>query len=212
MRAISDGSVALAALMEHAPHLVIIDWNMPGFAALDLIAGARRMRVPHEVRLILLSALSNEPDVVAGFDLGADDYIAKPFSVREVVARVCAVLRPQSRHNRGEVVSCGELMIESSTNRVTARGRVLNLRGVEYRILKFIMSHPRELFTRAQILSHVWGSKSKVDERTIDVNVRRLRKILEAPGYEAHIQTVRGFGYRFATARELTAPMEKGVE
>ena len=200
VRTIGDGSAAAAALAERPPHLVIIDWNMPGFAALEVIAAARQVRTPQAVRLILLSALSSEPDVVTGFELGADDYITKPYSVREAVARVFAVLRsrPHSSEHHCSVISCGGLMLDMSANRVTARGRLLNLRGFEYRILEFLMSNFGRTFNRAQILREVWGGDSEIDERTIDVNVRRLRKILAEPGFEAHIQTVRGFGYRFA--------------
>jgi len=198
VRAVREGSAAVAALAERPPHLLMIDWNLAGFAALEVIASARRVRVPHEVRLILLSALSSEPDVVAGFDLGADDYISKPYSVREVVARVCAVLRPHPRNQR-PVINFDELTLDTSANRVTVRGELLNLRGAEYRILEFLMMHPGRTFNRTQLLTHIWGDDTEVDERTIDVNVRRLRKVLTAPGYEAHIQTVRGFGYRFAS-------------
>jgi two-component system, OmpR family, phosphate regulon response regulator PhoB len=197
VRAITEGSAADAAMGERLPHLVIIDWNMPGFAALDLIAGIRRTRVPHIVRLMLLSALSSEPDVVAGFDIGADEYITKPFSVREVVARVFALLRTRAHENGSSVIGCNELMLDASTNRVTVHGRPLKLSGVEYRLLQFLMTHPGRTFHRAQLLAQVWGSDSDVDERTIDVNVQRLRKILDEPGYGAHIQTVRGSGYRF---------------
>jgi two-component system, OmpR family, phosphate regulon response regulator PhoB len=197
VRAITDGSAADAAMGERLPHLVIIDWNMPGFAALDLIADIRGMRAPHAVRLMLLSALSSEPDVVAGFDIGADEYVTKPFSVREVVARVFALLRARAHENGSWIIGCDDLMIDASTNRVTVHGRPLKLSGVEYRLLQFLMAHPGRTFHRAQLLAEVWGSESDVDERTIDVNVQRLRKILEEPGYGAHIQTVRGFGYRF---------------
>ncbi len=201
VRTTGEGSAAAAALAERPPHLLIIDWNMPGFAALEMIAAARQVRMPQVVRLIFLSALSSEPDVVAGFDLGADDYITKPFSVREAVARVFAVLRshPHASERRRSVISCGGLTLDRSSNRVTAGGKSLNLRGFEYRILEFLMSNSGRTFDRAQILREVWGGDSEIDERTIDVNVRRLRKILAEPGYEAHIQTVRGFGYRFAS-------------
>jgi two-component system, OmpR family, phosphate regulon response regulator PhoB len=197
VRAITDGTVADAAMAERLPHLVIIDWNTPGFAALDLIADIRGTRVPHAVRLMLLSALSSEPDVVAGFDIGADDYITKPFSVREVVARVFSVLRPRPHENRSSVIGCDELMLDGSTNRVTVHGRLLKLSGVEYRLLQFLMAHPGRTFHRTQLLAEVWGNGSDIDERTIDVNVQRLRKILDEPGHDAQIQTVRGFGYRF---------------
>ncbi len=198
VRAITDGTAAVAAVAERPPHLVIIDWNMPGLAALEVIQGVRRARVPQAMRLIILSALSTEQDVVMGLNLGADDYIAKPFSLREVVARVCTVLRSHSYEVRRSALSCDELVLDGSTNRVTAQGRLLNLRGVEYRLLEFLMSHPGRTFNRNQLLAQVWGGDSDVDERTVDVNVQRLRKILAEPGYEAYIQTVRGFGYRFA--------------
>jgi two-component system, OmpR family, phosphate regulon response regulator PhoB len=198
VRAITDGSAAIVAVAERPPHLVIIDWNMPGLAALEVIQGVRKARAPQAVRLIILSALSGEQDVVTGLNLGADDYIAKPFSVREVVARVCSVLRSHQYEDQHSALSCDDLVLDGSTNRVTARGRLLNLRGVEYRLLEFLMSHTGRTFNRTQLLAQVWGDDSEVDERTVDVNVQRLRKILAEPGYEAYIQTVRGFGYRFA--------------
>jgi two-component system, OmpR family, phosphate regulon response regulator PhoB len=198
VRAITDGAAAIAAVAERPPHLVIIDWNMPGLAALEVIQGVRRARVPQAVRLIILSALSGEQDVVTGLNLGADDYIAKPFSLREVVARVCSVLRSHPHESQRSALSCDDLVLDGSTNRVTAHGRLLNLRGVEYRLLEFLMTHPGRTFNRTQLLAQVWGGDSEVDERTVDVNVQRLRKILAEPGYEAYIQTVRGFGYRFA--------------
>jgi two-component system phosphate regulon response regulator PhoB len=198
VRAITDGSAAIVAVAERPPHLVIIDWNMPGLAALEVIQGVRKARAPQAVRLIILSALSGEQDVVTGLNLGADDYIAKPFSVREVVARVCSVLRSHQYEDQHSALSCDDLVLDGSTNRVTAKGRLLNLRGVEYRLLEFLMSHPGRTFNRTQLLAQVWGDDSEVDERTVDVNVQRLRKILAEPGYEAYIQTVRGFGYRFA--------------
>jgi two-component system phosphate regulon response regulator PhoB len=198
VRAISDVSAAITAVADRPPHLVIIDWNMPGLAALKVIQGVRKARQPQGVRLIILSTMSDEQDVVTGLNLGADDYIAKPFSLREVVARVCTVLRCHHRQGRGPELSCDELVLDGSTNRVSAQGKLLNLRGVEYRLLEFLMSYPGRTFNRTQLLAQVWGGDSEVDERTVDVNVQRLRKILTEPGYEAYIQTVRGFGYRFA--------------
>jgi two-component system, OmpR family, phosphate regulon response regulator PhoB len=199
VRAITDGTAAISAVAERPPHLVIIDWNMPGLAALEVIQGVRRARTPQAIRLIILSALSGEQDVVTGLNLGADDYIAKPFSLREVVARVSVLLRSHPHEAQRPALCCDELVLDSSTNRVTAQGRLLNLRGVEYRLLEFLMSHRGRTFNRTQLLAQVWGDDSDVDERTVDVNVQRLRKILAEPGYEAYIQTVRGFGYRFAS-------------
>ena len=199
VRAITDGNAAISAVAERPPHLVIIDWNMPGLAALEVIQGVRTARTPQAIRLIILSALSGEQDVVTGLNLGADDYIAKPFSLREVVARVSVLLRSHPHEAQQPALCCDELVLDASTNRVTAHGRPLNLRGVEYRLLEFLMSHRGRTFNRTQLLAQVWGGDSEVDERTVDVNVQRLRKILAEPGYEAYIQTVRGFGYRFAS-------------
>jgi len=200
VRAITEGAAAMAAVAERPPHLVIIDWNMPGLAALEVIQGVRNPRTPRAatIRLIILSALSGEQDVVTGLDLGADDYIAKPFSLREVVARVCTVLGSHRFEEQRSFLACDNLVLDAVANRVTAQGRPLTLRGVEYRLLEFLMTHPGRTFNRTQLLAQVWGDDSEVDERTVDVNVQRLRRILAKPGYEAYIQTVRGFGYRFA--------------
>ncbi len=201
VRAITDGSAAVASVVERPPHLIIIDWNMPGFASLEVIQGVRRVSSPRAIRLIILSALCGEQDVVTGLELGADDYIAKPFSLREVVARVSALLRTRPSLNQRPTLTCDDLVLDPATNRVTAQGKPVNLRGVEYRLLEFLMSHTGKTFNRNQLLRQVWGDDKEVDERTVDVNVQRLRKILSEPGYEAHIQTVRGFGYRFAPPR-----------
>jgi two-component system phosphate regulon response regulator PhoB len=198
VRAITDGSAAIAAVAERPPHLVIIDWNSSGLAAFEAIRGVCGACGPRGVRLIILSALAGEQDVVTGLELGADDYITKPFSLCEVVARVRTVLRSHQHESRRSVLSCDDLVLDVSTSRVTYRGQLLNLRGIEYRLLEFLMSHVGRTFNRTHLLAQVWGGDSEVDERTVDVNVQRLRKILVEPGYDAYIQTVRGFGYRFA--------------
>jgi two-component system phosphate regulon response regulator PhoB len=198
VRAITDGSAAVTAVAERPPHLLIIDWNVPGFAALEVIQRLRNARAPQTVRLIILSELSGEEHVVTGLNLGADDYITKPFSLREVVARVCVLLRTHSHETQHLALCCDDLVLDAATNRVTVRGKLINLRGVEYRLLEFLMAHTGRTFNRTQLLSQVWGGDTEVDERTVDVNVQRLRKILSERGYESYIQTVRGFGYRFA--------------
>jgi two-component system phosphate regulon response regulator PhoB len=198
VRAITDGSAAVTAVAERPPHLLIIDWNVPGFAALEVIQRLRNARAPQIVRLIILSELSGEEHVVTGLNLGADDYITKPFSLREVVARVCVLLRTHSHETQHLALCCDDLVLDAATNRVTVRGKLINLRGVEYRLLEFLMAHTGRTFNRTQLLSQVWGGDTEVDERTVDVNVQRLRKILSERGYESYIQTVRGFGYRFA--------------
>jgi two-component system phosphate regulon response regulator PhoB len=198
VRTIADGAAALAAVAERPPRLMIVDWNMPGMVALELIQGARRTRVPQAVRLIILSALSGEQHVVTALNLGADDYIAKPYSLREVIARVCAVLRINAQEAQEPTLCCDELVLDTATHRVMARGRLLNLRGIEYRLLEYLMAHSGRTLNRNQLLAHVWGDECALDAHTVDVNVQRLRKTLREPGYEAYIQTIRGFGYRFA--------------
>jgi two-component system phosphate regulon response regulator PhoB len=129
--------------------------------------------------------------------MGADDYITKPFSVREAVARINAVLRMRAHDSNHAALSFECLTLNTATNRVTAQGLPLNVRGAEYRLLEFLMSHPGRTFNRTQLLEQVWAGDNDIDERTVDVNVQRLRKILAKPGLETCIQTVRGFGYRF---------------
>jgi two-component system phosphate regulon response regulator PhoB len=194
--AITEGAAAVVAVELRPPQLLIVDWNMPGLAPLELLERVRRARLVQQLRLIILSALSGEQEIVSGLNMGADDYIAKPFSVREAVARIQAVLRAR-RHANPAALSFDSLTLNTSTNRVTAQGAVLNVRGAEYRLLEFLMSHPGRTFNRTQLLAQVWAGNADIDERTVDVNVQRLRKILAEPGYEACIQTVRGFGYRF---------------
>jgi|SRR5271163_1775017 len=198
VRAIADGSAALTAVAERPPHLLIIDWNVPGFTAVEVIQGVRRARSPQSIKLIILSALAGEEHVVTGLNLGADDYITKPYSLREVVARVCVLLRCHLHQRNYVALECDDLILDGATNRVTAQGKLINLRGVEYRLLEFLMAHRGKTFNRSQLLSRVWGGDTEVDERTVDVNVQRLRRLLSEGGYEAYIQTVRGFGYRFA--------------
>jgi two-component system phosphate regulon response regulator PhoB len=192
--AIRDGATAMTVLQERAPHLVIVNWNMAGLAPLELFEWVRKTRLVQPLRFIILSDQSGEQEIVSGLNMGADDYIAKPFSVREAVARIHAVLRTRHHH---PALRFDSLTLNTSTNRVTAQGALLNVRGAEYRLLEFLMSHPGRTFNRTQLLAHVWAGHTHIDERTVDVNVQRLRKILAKPGYNACIQTVRGFGYRF---------------
>jgi two-component system, OmpR family, phosphate regulon response regulator PhoB len=195
--AITDGAAAILAVELHPPQLLIVDWNMPGLVPLELLACVRKARLVQPLRLIILSNLSGEHEIVSGLNMGADDYIAKPFSVREAVARIHAVLRARRHDTNRAALSFDSLTLNTSTNRVTVQGSALNVRGAEYRLLEFLMSHPGKTFNRTQLLSQVWAGNAGIDERTVDVNVQRLRKILAKPGYEACIQTVRGFGYRF---------------
>ncbi|HSZ07582.1 MAG TPA: winged helix-turn-helix domain-containing protein [Steroidobacteraceae bacterium] len=195
--ATGDRATAMTVLQERAPHLVIVNWNMAGLAPLELFEWVRKTRLEQPLRLIILSDQSGEQEIVSGLNMGADDYIAKPFSVREAVARIHAVLRTRRHHPGHPALRFDSLTLNTATNRVTAQGALLNVRGAEYRLLEFLMSHPGRTFNRSQLLAHVWAGHTHIDERTVDVNVQRLRKILAKPGYNACIQTVRGFGYRF---------------
>src|SRR5258708_19772869 len=141
VRAITDGSEAVASVAERPPHLLIIDWNVRGYAGLDLIERLRKVRSPQAVRLIILSDLSDDEHVVSGLNLGADDYITKPFFLREVVARVCVLLRTHSHAPNHLPLSSNVLVLQSATNRVAVRGKLMHLRGVEYRLLEFLMSN-----------------------------------------------------------------------
>lgn len=197
VRVIADGPAAAAAVSERPPHLVILDWNMAGFAALEVIERARATRFPHPVRLIILSSLAGEQDVVGGLNIGADDFIAKPYSLLEALARVCAVLRTRSRSEAEDLSGHAPMMPAAERSQ---------LRLVESRLLEFLRSHPGRTFNRAQLLMHVWGSAARLDERTVDVNIQRLRKFLNQPGHMAEIETVRGFGYRFVSHDSDGAP------
>ena len=195
--AITDGAAAADAIAQRPPQLIVVEWNIPGLAALELIERVRVVRRVHAMRFIILSELAAESDVVSGLNMGADDYITKPFSVREAVARINAVLRMRAHEGDRTALSFARLTLNTATNRVTAEGLALNVRGTEYRLLEFLMLHPGRTFNRAQLLAQVWAGDNGIDERTVDVNVQRLRKILAKPGVAACIQTVRGFGYRF---------------
>jgi two-component system, OmpR family, phosphate regulon response regulator PhoB len=201
---VTDSLAAAAAVARQPPHLVIADWLMPGFAELEFIQRVRDAQAPHPIRLIILSNLSGEQDIVTGLNLGADDYIAKPFSLREVLARVSAVLRSCRPDSSSASLSCDDLVLDVATSRVTVGGKSVQLRRAEYRLLAFFMSHAGRSFNRSQLLAEVWGDESAVVERTVDVNVQRLRKILNEPGRQTYIQTVRGFGYRFAPPHKVS--------
>jgi two-component system, OmpR family, phosphate regulon response regulator PhoB len=196
----TDSLAVLSAVREYPPDLVLIDWDMPGIGPLDLFQSICHARTERSIRLIILSAFASEQDVVRGLSLGADDYIAKPFSLREVLARTRAVLRLRGQERETALLTYDQLVLDSGTKRVTARGRLLGLRRVEYRLLEFFMSNPGRTFNRRQLLSHVWGDDTDVEERTVDVNVQRLRRILGEPGYGGYLRTVRGLGYCFGAS------------
>ena len=180
------------------PDLVLLDWMLPGRSGLALAQELKQNAKTRGLPIIMVSARGEEEDRIKGLDTGADDYIAKPFSPRELVARVNAVLRRSRPEDADERVEIGGLSIDHASRRVAAAGRPVEVAPTEYRLLHFFMTHADRAFSRSQLLDRVWGDQVYVEERTVDVHIRRLRKALEASGHDRLLQTVRGVGYRFS--------------
>ena len=199
VREAADVRSARAELVDQRPDLLLIDWMLPDTSGLELARSLKRDRETAELPIIMLTACAEEGDKVAGLDGGADDYITKPFSPRELLARIHAVLRRGPLQNSEERVAFEGLELDQAGQRVTAAGRDVTLGPTEYRMLEFFMTHPDRVYTRDQLLDRIWGGNVYVEERTIDVHIRRLRKALEHYGFDKFVQTVRGSGYRFST-------------
>jgi two-component system phosphate regulon response regulator PhoB len=193
----ADCRIARELLVDERPDLVLVDWMLPDMSGLELTRMLKRDKEHDDLAVIMLTAKADEYDKVAGLEGGADDYITKPFSPRELVARIQAVLRRVQSGDR-DSVSSGILEIDTAGHRVCANGNEIRLGPTEYRLLKFLLTHPDRVYSRTQLLDRVWGANVYVEERTVDVHVRRLRKALTAQGADAYIQTVRGAGYRFS--------------
>ena len=180
------------------PDLLLLDWMLPGRSGLELALQLKQNPKTRATPIIMVSARGEEEDRIRGLETGADDYIAKPFSPREMVARVNAVLRRSKPEGPSDQIEIGGLRIDSISHRVTANGQRLEVAPTEFRLLHYLMSHAERAFTRSQLLDQVWGEQIYVEERTVDVHVRRLRKSLEDTGHDRLLQTVRGIGYRFS--------------
>lgn len=189
-----DGESAIHAAL---PDLLILDWMLPGKSGVALAKKLRGDERTRELPIIMLTARVHEEDKVLGLEAGADDYITKPFSPKELVARVRAVLRRRQPHLAGDVVEIGALSLNPATHRVIAAGQPVELGPTEFRLLLFFMSHPERVYSRAQLLDEVWGDHVFIEERTVDVHIRRLRATLEPTGEHERVETVRGAGYRF---------------
>jgi two-component system, OmpR family, phosphate regulon response regulator PhoB len=199
VREAEDCRAARAQLADRRPDLVLIDWMLPDMSGLELTRSLKRDRETREVPIILLTARAEETDKVTGLEGGADDYVTKPFSPRELVARINAVLRRVPGNVEGDRIEFEGLALDQASHRVMAGGRSIALGPTEYRMLEFFMTHPERVYSREQLLDRIWGGNVYVEERTIDVHIRRLRKALEDCGYDRFIQTVRGAGYRFSS-------------
>jgi two-component system phosphate regulon response regulator PhoB len=193
-----DCRTARELLVDEQPDLALIDWMLPDMSGLELTRVLKRNKENEDLAIIMLTARADEYDKVAGLEGGADDYVTKPFSPRELIARIHAVLRRSSSAD-DEVILAGLLELDPAGHRVTANGNEVKLGPTEYRLLKFLISHPDRVYSRTQLLDRVWGANVYVEERTVDVHVRRLRKALAAENADRYIQTVRGAGYRFST-------------
>ena len=195
VRTTSDGDEALLMAEEETPDLVILDWMIEGTSGIEVCRRLRRSKATAAVPIIMLTAREAEDDRIRGLDTGADDYITKPFSPRELLARVSAVLRRVRPALAGESIQVGDMKLDPVAHRVERDGKELKLGPTEYRLLAFFMEHPRRVFSRAQLLDAVWGTGSEIEERTVDVHIRRLRKAIEAGGGPDPIRTVRSAGY-----------------
>lgn len=197
VRATPDGDEALVLAAEEAPDLVILDWMVEGTSGIEVCRRLRRDKSTAHVPIIMLTAREAEDDRIRGLDTGADDYLTKPFSPRELMARVGAVMRRIRPALAGETIEVGDLSLDPVAHRVTRRGQTLQLGPTEYRLLKFFMESPGRVFSRSQLLDGVWGTGSEIELRTVDVHIRRLRKALELPGAKDPVRTVRSAGYSF---------------
>jgi two-component system, OmpR family, phosphate regulon response regulator PhoB len=191
---------ALHLVANALPDVVLLDWMLPGLSGIELARKLRADKRTKSVPIIMLTARSEEHDKLAGLDSGADDYITKPFSPRELNARIKAVLRRRAPEMTDDAVQIGGLRLDPASHRVTGNGAPVELGPTEFRLLHFLMTHPERVHSRSQLLDQVWGDHVFVEERTVDVHIRRLRKALEASRLDRLIQTVRGTGYRLSAA------------
>ncbi|MBP8851924.1 MAG: phosphate regulon transcriptional regulator PhoB [Moraxellaceae bacterium] len=197
--AAEDAVSALNLIIDERPALILLDWMLPGMSGIELARRLKRDESTSEIPVIMLTARGEEDNKIQGLDAGADDYITKPFSTRELVSRIRAVLRRTNGLNSEKAIEAEGLKIDPVSHRITANDVPVEMGPTEYRLLAFFMSHPERAYSRAQILDQVWGGSVYVEDRTIDVHIRRLRKALEPFGHDRFIQTVRGTGYRFST-------------
>ncbi len=196
----ADARAAEHAIMSRVPDLILLDWMLPGQSGLELARRLRRQDLTREIPIIMLTARGEENDRVSGLEAGVDDYVVKPFSARELVARIKAVMRRSQPEDEQGSIELGDLRIDGAAHRVFAAGKPIQIGPTEYRLLHFFMSHPERVYSRGQLLDHVWGGNVYVEERTVDVHIRRLRKTLEPYALDNMVQTVRGAGYRFSTS------------
>ncbi len=195
-----DVREAERVIAERVPDLILLDWMLPGTSGLEFARRLRRNESSRDIPIIMLTARGEEHDRVSGLDAGIDDYVVKPFSVRELVSRIKAVLRRTLGETMDEAIIAGSLRIDAAAHRVYAGDQSVEIGPTEYRLLHFFMTHADRVYSRSQLLDRLWSGSSEVEERTIDVHIRRLRKTLEPHAADGYVQTVRGAGYRFSVS------------
>ncbi|MFW8565025.1 phosphate regulon transcriptional regulator PhoB [Orrella sp. 11846] len=197
-----NSSEALEILRDHQTDLILLDWMMPGLSGVELVKRLRQTPQTTRLPIIMLTAREQEDDKVRGLDAGADDYITKPFSVRELISRIKAALRQVQSSDQTKKIKLGNLCLDQVSQCVTADDKIMALSPTEFRLMSLFMNNLDRAYSRAQLLDLVWGMDSDIVDRTVDVHVLRLRKILAKHGYNHWLQTVRGIGYRFSVPKE----------
>ena len=198
--AVASAELAQQALAENLLDLIILDWMLPGISGIELARRLKNDAGYKEMPIILLTARGEEEDKIRGLEIGADDYITKPFSPKELIARIKAVMRRSGKLSDTGMLHVGDLSLDAEQHRLTIAGQSLEVSPTEFRLMQFFMTNPDKVYSRTHLLDQVWGRSVYIEERTVDVHIRRLRKILAEHGREELIQTVRGFGYRFSIA------------
>jgi two-component system, OmpR family, phosphate regulon response regulator PhoB len=201
-----DGDEALLLASEQAPDLVVLDWMIEGTSGIEVCRRLRKSKDTAHVPIIMLTARGEEDDRVRGLEIGADDYVTKPFSPRELIARVAAIMRRIRPALAGETLTVGDLSLDATAHRASRRGQHLTLGPTEFRLLRFFMEHPGRVFSRGQLLDGVWGTDSDIELRTVDVHIRRLRKGIELAGAPDPVRTVRSAGYALEAVQDAGQP------
>jgi two-component system phosphate regulon response regulator PhoB len=196
--AVASAEEGQIALGDNLPDLILLDWMLPGISGVEWAKRIKKDESCKDLPIILLTARGEEEDKVSGLDCGADDYITKPFSPKELIARIKAVMRRSGKINESALIVAGDLILDTEQHRLSIADKALEVSPTEFRLMQFFMTHPDKVYSRTQLLDQVWGRSVYIEERTVDVHIRRLRKVLTEHERENLVQTVRGFGYRFS--------------
>ena len=196
--AVASAEQGQIALADNLPDLILLDWMLPGISGVEWARRLKKDQAYKTLPIILLTARGEEEDKVSGLDCGADDYITKPFSPKELIARIKAVLRRSGKSTDSAMIVAGDLVLDTEQHRLSIADKQLEVSPTEFRLMQFFMTHPDKVYSRTQLLDQIWGRSVYIEERTVDVHIRRLRKILTEHQRENLVQTVRGFGYRFS--------------